>query len=93
MKIPILADLVPLRALFIIDPSGTLRQVTVNDLDEVVRLVKAFAFQLVEEHGEVCPANWTPGAKTLVGLKQGQGVLQRLPCRLLLIIIYRYLFS
>lgn len=23
------------------------------------------AFQFVEEHGEVCPANWTPGAKTM----------------------------
>jgi alkyl hydroperoxide reductase subunit AhpC len=64
--------------------------VTVN-VDEVVRLVKAFQF--VEEHGEVCPANWTPGAKTLVGLKQGQGVLRRLPCRLLLIITGIYLFS
>jgi peroxiredoxin (alkyl hydroperoxide reductase subunit C) len=85
MKIPILADFdkkvatsygvllpdgVPLRALFLIDPKGTLRQVTVNDLpvgrnvDEIVRLVKALQF--VEEHGEVCPANWQPGAKTLV---------------------------
>ena len=23
------------------------------------------AFQFVEEHGEVCPANWKPGAKTI----------------------------
>lgn len=23
------------------------------------------ALQYVEEHGEVCPAGWTPGAKTM----------------------------
>lgn len=61
---------IALRGLFIIDPQGTLRQITVNDLpvgrsvDEVLRLVKAFQF--VEEHGEVCPANWIPGAKTII---------------------------
>lgn len=47
---------IPLRGLFIIDPKGTLRQITVNDLpvgrsvEEVLRLVKAFQF--VEKHGE-----------------------------------------
>jgi alkyl hydroperoxide reductase subunit AhpC len=65
----LLPDGVPLRALFIIDPAGNLRQVTVNDLpvgrsvDEIIRLIKAF--QYVEEHGEVCPANWQPGALTM----------------------------
>ena len=50
--------------LFIIDPNGVLRQMTVNDLpvgrsvDETLRLLKAFQF--VEKHGEVCPANWDP---------------------------------
>ena len=84
MKIPILADFnkkvatsygvllpdgVPLRALFIIDPEGTLRQITCNDLpvgrnvDEILRLIKAFQF--VEKHGEVCPANWQPGDLTM----------------------------
>ena len=59
----------PLRGLFIIDPSNNVRQVTVNDLpvgrnvDEVLRLVKAFQF--VDVHGEVCPANWQPGAATM----------------------------
>jgi len=62
-------DGVPLRGLFVIDKEGTLRQKTVNDLpvgrsvDEVLRLVKAFQF--VEEHGEVCPANWQPGKETI----------------------------
>ena len=55
--------------LFIISPTGILRQITVNDLpvgrsvDETLRLVKAFQF--TDVHGEVCPANWTPGSKTM----------------------------
>lgn len=60
---------VALRGLFIIDKEGALRQATINDLpvgrsvDETIRLVKAFQF--VEEHGEVCPANWQPESKTI----------------------------
>ena len=44
------------RGLFIIDPNGVVRQVTINDLpvgrsvEETLRLVKAFQF--VEKHGE-----------------------------------------
>lgn len=58
------------RGLFIIDPKGILRQITMNDLpvgrsvDETLRLVQAF--QYTDEHGEVCPANWKPGAATIV---------------------------
>ncbi|GLE04578.1 hypothetical protein PINS_up013547 [Pythium insidiosum] len=60
---------VALRGAFIIDREGNLRQMTVNDLpvgrnvDEILRLVEAFQF--VDEHGEVCPANWKKGAKTM----------------------------
>lgn len=60
---------VPFRGLFIIDPKGNLRQITINDLpvgrsvDETLRLVQAFQF--TDEHGEVCPAGWTPGKKTM----------------------------
>ncbi|KAM5541602.1 hypothetical protein V8D89_004792 [Ganoderma adspersum] len=60
---------VALRGLFLIDPKGILRQITVNDLpvgrsvDETIRLVKAFQF--TDEHGEVCPANWNEGDKTM----------------------------
>jgi len=60
---------VPFRGLFIIDKKGNLRQVTVNDLpvgrsvDETLRLVQAFQF--TDEHGEVCPAGWKPGSKTM----------------------------
>ncbi len=64
--------------LFIISPTGILRQITVNDLpvgrnvDETLRLVKAF--QYVDVHGEVCPANWTPGAKTMKADPEGSKV-------------------
>ncbi|KAK4336688.1 hypothetical protein RND71_044114 [Anisodus tanguticus] len=57
------------RGLFIIDNHGKLRQITINDLpvgrsvDETLRLVQAFQF--TDEHGEVCPANWRPGKKTI----------------------------
>lgn len=57
------------RGLFIIDPKGILRQITINDLpvgrsvDETLRLVQAFQF--TDEHGEVCPAGWKPGQKTM----------------------------
>ncbi|RWS29396.1 peroxiredoxin-like protein, partial [Leptotrombidium deliense] len=63
-------DGIAFRGLFIIDPTGNLRQITVNDLpvgrsvDETLRLVQAFQF--TDKHGEVCPANWKPGSDTLI---------------------------
>lgn len=60
---------VPFRGLFIIDGKQNLRQITLNDLpvgrsvDETLRLVQAFQF--TDVHGEVCPANWRPGSKTM----------------------------
>ena len=60
---------IALRGLFIIDGNGVVRHQTVNDLpvgrsvDEALRVIKAFQF--VEEHGEVCPANWNEGSKTM----------------------------
>lgn len=57
------------RGSFLIDPNGTLRQITVNDLpvgrnvDEAIRLIEAFQF--TDEHGEVCPAGWTEGSDTI----------------------------
>jgi alkyl hydroperoxide reductase subunit AhpC len=60
----------PLRATFIIDPSGTVRSLAVNDeqvgrnIDEVMRLVEGF--QYADSHaGEGCPANWQPGKQTI----------------------------
>lgn len=58
-------DNVAFRAVFLIDPNGIVRHQLVNDLplgrsvDEVLRTVDAL--QHVEEHGEVCPANWNKG--------------------------------
>merc|ERR1712109_67614 len=60
---------VAFRGLFIIDGNGVIRQITINDLpvgrdvDETLRLVQGFQF--TDEHGEVCPANWRPGKKTM----------------------------
>lgn len=57
------------RGLYIIDDKGRLRQMTINDLpvgrsvEETLRLVQAFQF--TDKHGEVCPANWKPGDKTM----------------------------
>ncbi|KAM3834141.1 LOW QUALITY PROTEIN: thioredoxin-dependent peroxide reductase, mitochondrial [Vipera latastei] len=85
MNIPLLSDLtkqisrdygvliessgLALRGLFIIDPNGIIKHLSVNDLpvgrsvEETLRLVKAF--QYVETHGEVCPANWIPESPTI----------------------------
>lgn len=59
-----------LRGTFIIDPDGVLKAYEIHDNSigrsaaELVRKVQAAKF--VREHGgEVCPANWKPGAKTL----------------------------
>ncbi|KAI8645419.1 thioredoxin peroxidase [Parasitella parasitica] len=61
---------VSLRGLFIIDTKGVVRQITINDLPvgrsvpETIRLVEAFQFS--DKHGEVCPANWNKGSKTII---------------------------
>lgn len=59
-----------LRGLFLIDPSGTVRSMQINDdavgrsVEEMLRLIRAF--QYADSHeGEGCPANWTPGADTI----------------------------
>jgi peroxiredoxin (alkyl hydroperoxide reductase subunit C) len=60
---------VALRGLYLIDKAGVLRHMLVNDLpigrsvDEALRVLEAL--QYVEKHGEVCPANWKPGAATI----------------------------
>jgi alkyl hydroperoxide reductase subunit AhpC len=58
-----------LRGLFLIDKDGVVRHQVVNDLplgrcvDEALRIVKAL--QYFEQNGEVCPANWQEGARTI----------------------------
>jgi len=58
------------RGLFILDSDHIVRHITCNDLgigrsvDETLRLVEAIQFNL--KNGEVCPANWVKGSKTIV---------------------------
>lgn len=60
---------VALRGLFLIDQAGLVRHQVVNDLplgrsvDEALRMVQALQF--FEKNGEVCPANWKEGARTI----------------------------
>ncbi|KAH8829269.1 peroxiredoxin [Flagelloscypha sp. PMI_526] len=60
---------IALRGLYIIDPKGILRSYLINDtpvgrsVDETLRVIEAFQFY--EENGEVCPANWKKGGKTI----------------------------
>ncbi len=60
---------VALRGLFLIDKDGIVQHQVVNNLplgrsvDEALRVVDAL--QHFEAHGEVCPANWTKGDKTM----------------------------
>jgi peroxiredoxin (alkyl hydroperoxide reductase subunit C) len=61
---------IALRGLFLIDPDGVIMHSTINNLpvgrnvDETLRVLQAF--QHVQANpDEVCPANWTPGEKTM----------------------------
>ena len=57
------------RGTFIIDKDGIVRSQIVNDLPlgrsikETLRVLKAWKF--VEEHGEVCPAEWDEGKEAM----------------------------
>ncbi|CDW79681.1 tsa family protein [Stylonychia lemnae] len=59
-----------LRGLFVIDGNGKIRSMQINDapvgrsVDETLRLIQAF--QHTDKNGEVCPANWKPGQKTII---------------------------
>ena len=59
-----------LRGTFIIDPDGVLKAADIHDNSigrsgaEVLRKVQAAKF-VRENKGEVCPASWKPGGKTL----------------------------
>lgn len=69
---------VALRGNFLIDPSGIIQHATINNtavgrsVDETLRTIQAF--QYTATHGEVCPADWTPGADAMkpnpTGLKE-----------------------
>jgi peroxiredoxin (alkyl hydroperoxide reductase subunit C) len=63
------------RGLFLIDKAGYVRHEVVNDLplgrsvEETLRMVDALCY--VEKHGEVCPANWQVGKKSMKADKEG----------------------
>ena len=63
------------RGLFLIDKQGVVRHQLVNDLplgrnvDEVLRLIDALQF--TEKYGDVCPANWKKGDKSLKPTQEG----------------------
>ncbi len=63
------------RGLFIIDPEGIIRYLQINDLpvgrsvDETLRILDALIFH--KAHGDVCPANWSKGKKTMKADSKG----------------------
>jgi peroxiredoxin (alkyl hydroperoxide reductase subunit C) len=63
------------RGLFLIDTDFIVRHQVVNDLplgrsvDEALRMLDAL--QYFEKHGEVCPANWHAGAKSMKPTQEG----------------------
>lgn len=63
------------RGLFLIDKNGIVRHQVVNDLplgrsvEEALRMVDAL--RLFEEKGEVCPANWHKGDKSMKANQKG----------------------
>jgi peroxiredoxin (alkyl hydroperoxide reductase subunit C) len=68
-------ELIAYRGLFLIDKAGVVRHQVVNDLplgrsvDEALRVVDAL--QHLEEHGEVCPANWVKGEEAMSTSHEG----------------------
>ena len=67
---------VAFRGTFFIDKDGIVRHETINDLplgrniDEMLRIVDAW--QHVEKHGEVCPANWEEGKTAMNATREGE---------------------
>ncbi|MBM3208204.1 MAG: peroxiredoxin [Chlamydiae bacterium] len=63
------------RGLFILDQKGIVRHQVINDLpigrsvDEALRTLDAIIFH--DKNGEVCPANWKAGAKSMKPTSEG----------------------
>lgn len=63
------------RGLFLIDKNGVIRHQLINDLpigrsvDEALRVIDALIFH--EKHGDVCPANWKRGDKSMQPTQEG----------------------
>ena len=63
------------RGLFLIDAEGVVRHQVINDLplgrsvDEALRMLDALTF--FQNNGEVCPANWSAGKKSMKPTQEG----------------------
>lgn len=74
-KLDFEGDPVAYRGTFLIDKAGIVRHQSINDLplgrsiDEWLRLIDAW--QHVEAHGEVCPANWRKGKTAMTATPTG----------------------
>lgn len=68
-------DNVTYRATYLIDEEGTVFHESINhmpvgrNVQEYLRLVDAYTH--VQEHGEVCPANWEPGKEAMDASQKG----------------------
>lgn len=68
-------ELIAYRGLFLIDRKGIVRHSLVNDLplgrnvDDTLRVIDALQFH--EQHGEVCPANWSKGKSGMKATNEG----------------------
>lgn len=68
-------DNVTFRATYLIDEEGKIFHESINDMplgrnvDEFIRMIDAYAH--VQEHGEVCPANWEEGKEAMAGSSEG----------------------
>ena len=66
---------VAFRGLFLLDKEGIIRHQLINDLplgrsvNEALRVLDALIFH--EKHGEVCPANWQEGDKSMAPTQEG----------------------
>ncbi|MDH5474090.1 MAG: peroxiredoxin [Cyclobacteriaceae bacterium] len=67
--------LVPFRGLFLIDKEGIVKHQLVNvepigrNVEDTMRVVDALQFH--EEHGDVCPANWSKGKEGMKETHEG----------------------
>ncbi|MDH3004326.1 MAG: peroxiredoxin [Candidatus Shikimatogenerans sp. JK-2022] len=68
-KIIVKGELIANRGLFFIDKKQIIRHILINDehigrnINEILRIIDAW--QYYEKYGELCPANWIKGGKTL----------------------------
>ena len=64
------------RGLFLINPEGVVMHTTVNkapvgrNVDETLRILQGYQY-VAANPDEVCPANWTPGEKTMLEVPKG----------------------